>query len=556
MFGLMIRSVRQRGGVSMKNLKICARLIIGFGLVILIMFAIVGISIHGYRNIGTCLKDITNNHFSRAVLANNTLDKTNIIARSSFGVFLLNDKAEVQKDLVRIEKAMQDIDINIEKLSAGADTPEGKKLYEAFTPAKKEYDDAMRTFIQLMKENRIEAAKQLRLVDVRKIQRERYMPAIEALTQYEVKMTQEAGADAEKAEKKAILLLIIFTICAVVLSGVFAGWITFGIRKQLKTATGAAERVANGDLTVTITEQCRDEVGQLCAMLTGMVGKLKGIVGNIQSSAERVASGSGDLSSNARQISQGMADQAARVTQLATSTTEMSQTIVDIAKNASNIATSSEKALKTAQDGEAIVIKTVAEVQDIAKSMSESSRLITSLGGRSKQIGEILEVIRSIAEQTNLLALNAAIEAARAGEEGRGFAVVADEVRKLAERSAHATTEIGGMIKAVQDETEGAISAMNGSFERVESGVSLSREAGSALALITKSITELQEMVQQIASATEEMSTVAETITSDIAGVAATSKETSSGAEQIAGASAELSTLSAGLQTIAQQFKI
>ena len=540
----------------MKNLKIAVRLAMGFGLLILLMFATVAISIHGYRHMGGCLTDITNKHFPRAELANDTLDKTNVIARSSFGVLLLTDKSEIQKDISRMEKAMQGIDANLENLRAGVDTAEGRQLYDTFAPAKKEYDDAMRLFIRLMHDNDIAKAKHLRLIDIRKIQRERYMPAIEKLTQYEVKMTHEAGIDAQRSKTEAIMLLLIVTVTALAFSALLAAWITFGITKHLKAATGAATRVAAGDLTVTIAAQCNDEVGQLCHMMTSMVRKLKEIVANIQASAERVASGSGNLSSNAKQISRGMADQAARVTQLATSTTELSQTIVDIAKNASNIAASAENTLKIAHEGEAVVINTVTEVQDIANSVLESSRLMASLENRSKQIGAILEVIRSIAEQTNLLALNAAIEAARAGEEGRGFAVVADEVRKLAERSAQATTEIGDMIKAMQDETKGAIAATNGSLSRVESGVNLSKQAGSALSLITKSITELQGMVQQIASATEEMSTVAETITSDIAEVAATSKETSSGADQIAGASDSLSTLAIGLKTTVGQFTV
>jgi methyl-accepting chemotaxis protein len=540
----------------MKSLKIGARLAIAFGLLILMLLIIVGISVYGYRNIGKSVKDISENYFPRAVLADSTLDKTNIIARSSFGVFLLNDKAEVQKDIARIEKAMHEIDVNIEKLRAGVDTAEGKQLYDAFIPAKKEFDDAMKIFIQLMKENKIEAAKQLRLIDIRKIQRERYMPAIDRLTEYEVKMTKKAAADARQAEARSLLLLTIFTVGALVLSVVLAALITVGIRRQLTIAVNAAERIAGGDLTVTIAELCKDEVGQLCTSMRGMVGKLKETVAGIQSSATQVASGSGDLDSHARQISQGMSDQTSRVSQLATSTAEMSQTIIDIAKNAANMAASSEKTLKTAKDGESVVMKTVTEVQDIATSVSESSQLMSSLGGRSKQIGEILDVIRSIAEQTNLLALNAAIEAARAGEDGRGFAVVADEVRKLAERSSQATTQIGGMIKAVQDETEKAIAAMNGSFGRVESGVNLSKQAGESLALITKSITELQTMVQHIASATEQMSTVAETITSDISAVVATSQETSTGAKQIAGASTDLSALAIGLKTIAGQFKV
>jgi methyl-accepting chemotaxis protein len=487
---------------------------------------------------------------------NHTLDKTNIIARSSFGVFLLASREEIQKDIVRIEKAIHEIDANIEKLHAEVDGAEGKQLYDTFLIAKDEYDKTLRVFVGLLKDNKMAEAKQLRLVTIRKIQRERYMPAIEKLTEFEIKQTREAGAEAQRAETRAIMLLAMATLCGLVVSTVLAIWITRGITSQLKIAAHAAERVAVGDLTIEVANHSNDEVGQLCSSIRGMIARLKEVVANIQSSAERVAGDSTALSTNAQQISSGMKDQTARVTQLATSTTEMSQTIVDIAQNASNIAASSEKTLVAARDGEAIVIKTVNEVQDIASSMKESEQLMASLGERSKQIGEILEVIRSIAEQTNLLALNAAIEAARAGEQGRGFAVVADEVRKLAERSAQATTQIGEMIKSVQDETESAVTAMHGSFGRVASGVDLSKQAGAALAQITKSITELQGMVQQIASATEEMSTVAETITADIASVAITSKDTATGADQIAGAAAELSTLSTGLKASVEHFKV
>jgi methyl-accepting chemotaxis protein len=164
-------------------------------------------------------------------------------------------------------------------------------------------------------------------------------------------------------------------------------------------------------------------------------------------------------------------------------------------------------------------------------------------------------VIKDIADQTNLLALNAAIEAARAGEQGRGFAVVADEVRKLAEKTSKATAEVGEMIGAIQDETSKAVQAMTESQTRVEKGVSLSAEAGDALHKILNSVQGLQSMVQQIASATEEMSTVSDTISSDIEIVASVSMETSNSAAEIKGASNNLAKLSSDLQEVTRKFK-
>ncbi|HMK50747.1 MAG TPA: methyl-accepting chemotaxis protein, partial [Thermodesulfovibrionales bacterium] len=157
---------------------------------------------------------------------------------------------------------------------------------------------------------------------------------------------------------------------------------------------------------------------------------------------------------------------------------------------------------------------------------------------------------------TNLLALNAAIEAARAGEQGRGFAVVADEVRKLAERTAKATSEISGMIGAIQEEMDQAVVSMEDGTKRVEIGVEFSTQAGEALKKIVGSVMELQTMVQQIATATEEMSTASEQISGDIDTIASVSKETSVSSDQVSQASSDLSRLAGDLQGVVGMFRV
>ena len=232
------------------------------------------------------------------------------------------------------------------------------------------------------------------------------------------------------------------------------------------------------------------------------------------------------------------------------------QTVGEIAHNTQSIAASAEDTVKVAKDGEVIVGQSVQEVREIAQRIDESAQSIRTLGKRSTQIGEIVNVINEIAGQTNLLALNAAIEAARAGEQGRGFAVVADEVRKLAERTANSTSEIGDMISAIQSDVERAVTLMNDVTKKVEAGVELSGRAGESLHVIVQSVDGLLEMVRQIASATEEMSATSMEISSDIVQIASSSRETSVSSEQTAKASIELSKLSLDLEAMVNQFKV
>ena len=195
-------------------------------------------------------------------------------------------------------------------------------------------------------------------------------------------------------------------------------------------------------------------------------------------------------------------------------------------------------------------------MEKISVRVREAAGTVESLGARSDQIGAIVGTIEDIADQTNLLALNAAIEAARAGEQGRGFAVVADEVRALAERTTKATKEIGGMIRAIQEETAGAVNSMEHGVTEVEKGMEASRKSGIALEQIVDAINEVTMQVHQIATAAEEQTAVTGEISTNIHQITDVVHDTARGAHETAAAAAQLSGLAQSLKALVGRFRL
>jgi len=188
----------------------------------------------------------------------------------------------------------------------------------------------------------------------------------------------------------------------------------------------------------------------------------------------------------------------------------------EIARNAGDASQQASDARLQAEGGRQVVTQTINAMDELSKKIRMSCNNIEALNGKTENIGRILEVIKGISEQTNLLALNAAIEAARAGEAGRGFAVVADEVRSLAYRTQRSAQEIHAMIDELQLGAREAVLTMNESERYSKDGVIIANQAGERLGSVTQRIGEIDGINQSVATATEEQTSVIDSLNVDI----------------------------------------
>ncbi|MDD2542428.1 MAG: methyl-accepting chemotaxis protein, partial [Desulfuromonadaceae bacterium] len=298
-----------------------------------------------------------------------------------------------------------------------------------------------------------------------------------------------------------------------------------------------------GDLTKRIIVKSNDEFGQLADEINSLVDKIRRIISQIAQTSEQVSSSAVEVQSNAGQMAAGAEEVATQAETVATAGEEMSATSGDIAHNCQMASEGSQLASSAAVSGAQVVNETIGVMNSITERVMSSAKAVESLGSRSDQIGEIVGTIEDIADQTNLLALNAAIEAARAGEQGRGFAVVADEVRALAERTTRATREIGEMIKAIQQETKGAVIAMEEGVSEVAKGSEKAADSGRALEQILQQINDVNAQIHQVATAAEEQTATTSEISNNMQQITEVVAKTSRGAKDSAAAANHLSVL-------------
>ncbi|MGR5130974.1 methyl-accepting chemotaxis protein [Vibrio alfacsensis] len=364
----------------------------------------------------------------------------------------------------------------------------------------------------------------------------------------------EVFADLDATGQKMLLTTAIVALVFILMGILLANSITKPIRQIADRFTDLGE--GEGDLAQRIEIKGSDEIAQLSKGFNGFIDKIHTTMKEVSLTSNALSQAAESVSSKATSTHNNSQEQRDQTIQVVTAINQMGATISEIASNAATAADTANQASGNTQTGRQVVTQAKEVISQLANDVEATSMVVTQLASTTKDIGSILDVIRDISDQTNLLALNAAIEAARAGEQGRGFAVVADEVRNLASRTADSTEEIQKMINQLQSDAQDAVTAMEAGKVITSEGVDSTDQAVEALVSISERIADISDRNTQVATATEEQSTVVYTINQNIEEINAINEMTTATAEELADASRDLQALSSRLDTMVGSFKL
>ncbi|WED25270.1 methyl-accepting chemotaxis protein [Vibrio sp. DW001] len=425
-----------------------------------------------------------------------------------------------------------------------------KSLLTKFKAAQSRYVEAMNDIDSIITERNLVIEDSLNIIG----------PSIAAIIE-DIKLSvmkdqDTLGPALKESTDNSIQITVVLSILAITLGIVAAYLLTVNITRPIQTAVDAANQLSDGDLTIDVGKVSKDETGQLLDAIQNTADNLKQMMSTISMASGELASASEELAVVTEQTSEGIIQQESETDMVATAMQQMAATVHDVADNAANAAAAANKADIESKAGSAVVEQTIHSINSLSQSVMDSSTKLNDVQQEVTNISTILDVIKSIADQTNLLALNAAIEAARAGEQGRGFAVVADEVRSLAARTQGSTSEIQTLIEQLQAGTESTVQQMNQGKVQAEGCVQNAVKASSALGAITNAINVINDMNMQIASASEQQSSVAENINENVLNVKRIAEENSVAANQTRGSSTEIAKLAEQLNQLVSHFKV
>ena len=541
--------------MSLRNLNIAPRAFLGFSVIGLLML-ILGIFALSQMNKINNANVVMATNSMPSIKALDKLTEGSIRLRVlSYRLMLNRDPDTLQKTNELLAMRNKQIDdaraVYVKLISA----PEEQSAYDQYLQLLNDYRQLENRMKSLSQANDMTELTRLLSADLQ-TNSDQMNVVLGKLVEINTRQLNEASANATQQYSSAFTMVITLLVIATALTLLFAWLLTNSITRPIASALHAAEDIAEGDLTRTITVDGTDEAGRLLAAMLKMQSKLRDTLQRISGSATQLASAAEELNAVTDESARGLSQQNNEIEQAATAVNQMTSAVEEVARNAVSTSEASKNATTSASDGRDLVQETVSAIERMSNDVQSTSTLIGNLADESRDIGKVLDVIRGLADQTNLLALNAAIEAARAGEAGRGFAVVADEVRALAHRTQQSTSEIERMIGSIQGGTEQAVNSMRSSTERAESTLNIAKGAGLALDTINSAVVEINERNLVIASAAEEQAQVAREVDRNLVNIRDLSTQSATGANQTSAASNELSRLAVDLNGMVARFKV
>ena len=366
-----------------------------------------------------------------------------------------------------------------------------------------------------------------------------------------------AVSESSRSVTSAVNVLTTTGLAAVILGVLAAIYLSRLIAGPMNEIAVTAEKIAGGDLTVTISADNRaDEVGVLAQTFKKMIGNMREVNREIQESVSVLASSASEILASTTQVAASVTETATSVTETTATVEEVKQTAQVSSQKAKYVSEAAQKAVQVSQTGGRAVDETVEKMNRIRQQMESVAESIVRLSEHSQAIGDIISTVNDLAEQSNVLAVNAAIEAARGGEHGKGFGVVAQEIRSLAEQSKRATAQVRTILGDIQKATSAAVLATEQGSKAVEAGVAQSSQAGDAIRVLAESITEAAQAATQIVASSQQQFIGMEQITTAMNNIREASEQNITGTKQTESAAHNIHNLGQKLKQLVDQYKV
>lgn len=501
------------------NLKLKARLMLGFGIVIIMSLLISGIAVRSLHDSTVVAQQVNETISIRFTRLSASSTDSNVLNNAM--ALYLSPGQQTPENRQAVEKALASALEHAAALDASRFPKEVPQINELLKQYGSSYND---TVVAL-----VEAGKPF---DALSFYLGEMLPMATQIADLHAGITREMmrtmGEDTAALEDTGAILLVIGMSVAVILLGFFIAHLFTGyISRKLKEQCDVAEAIASNDLTVAIEVKGNDEIAQLARSMSRMRDDLSSSMRlviktatDLQKELDEVSTVSSHTGNNAK----SMESQAITV---AAAADEMVSTTQDIARNCESAASLAEQTSEIANNGMGVVQNTVNEIRNQSEKSQEDAVKIKALADQTMEIGSIVGTIEDIAAQTNLLALNAAIEAARAGEAGRGFAVVADEVRALASRTTKSTQEISEMVAHIQSDAKVATESMAESVENMNGMAGRAGAVENALTDVLNHVNSVNGQITQIATAAEEQTTATSEISTHMQNISGAAQQVS-----------------------------
>ncbi len=563
------------------RVKISARIIFGFTMVIILSIIVGGIAFYSLGTINKGMESMYSDNLLPIRYLGEARRELLTIRGDVFkyiGSTNTSEYAKLEESFASSFKALND---TMDKFQKTELSDKEKKELASFAGYISQYEKDINSAVSQHMAGDMNSA--ALTINNSGFSREGAITILNNLVNINTEEAEKASLLSKDTYAKSSMLMLTLLLACIFISIIVTILVTRSIKKPITKSLKLANSLADGDLISRIDYKSNDELGELVQSLNRTADSLQKVIREVLNSSGAVTSASQQLSATMEETNNSMQEIANGIGHIAESNEnntaaiqQISATINDISSKAIATAESSKQAAETGREVKAAAEKggqLVANVSDsiniVRTASGEVSNIMLELEKSAQEINQAIELITSISEQTNLLSLNAAIEAARAGEQGRGFAVVANEVRALAEQSKEATKRIEDMVKAIQTNCAEAREKTFNSDKLIRNSYSAASESNSYIMNIIEKINTIVSQINEISETAVQQSAMTKEISSSIDSMAenieaqassseqisATTQQQASAIEEVGATAEELASMAASLNNIVSGFK-